>query len=78
MHSFAVLDISPGLGNERRISDHAYFFKGVEGGWGGGVGERRKDSLIHAWENRLRGSRCDYNLLVTVACNYSLRLANSL
>ena len=54
------------------------FFKGVEGGVGGGGGERRKDSLIHAWENRLRGSRCDYNLLVTVACNYSLRLANSL
>ena len=36
MHSFAVLDISPGLGNERLICDHAYFFKGVRRGRGGG------------------------------------------
>ena len=54
------------------------FLREWKGGGGGGGGERRKESLIHAWENRLRGSRCDYNLLVTVACNYSLRLANSL
>ena len=50
MHSFAVLDISPGLGNERLICDHAYYFKGVSvcvrvcfgGGGGGGVGGRMK------------------------------------
>ena len=38
MHSFAVLDISPGLGNERLICDHAYFFKGVRRGRGRGGG----------------------------------------
>lgn len=50
MHSFAVLDISPGLGNERLICDHAYYFKGVSvcvrvcfgGGGGGWVGGRMK------------------------------------
>ena len=55
MHSFAVLDISPGLGNERLICDHAYYFKGVSvcvrvcfggGGGGGWEDERRKDCLI--------------------------------
>ena len=38
MYSFAVLDISPGLGNERLICDHAYFFKGVRGVGGDGAG----------------------------------------
>ena len=36
MHSFAVLDISPALGNERLTCDHAYFLR--EGGGGGGGG----------------------------------------
>ena len=44
MYSFAVLDISPRLGNERLICDHAYFLREVGGGGGGG--ERRKDCLI--------------------------------
>ena len=34
MHSFAVLDISPGLGNKRLICDHAYFLRELGGGGG--------------------------------------------
>ena len=37
MHSFAVLDISPRLGNERLICDHAYFLREWGSGGGGGV-----------------------------------------
>ena len=40
MHSFAVLDISPGLGNDRLISDHAYFLREWRGGGGGVNGGR--------------------------------------
>ena len=36
MYSFAVLDISPGLGNERLICDHAYVLFLREWGVGGG------------------------------------------
>ena len=35
MHSFAVLDISPGLGHEGLTCDRAYSFKGVRRGMRG-------------------------------------------